>query len=348
MRAPQDVLAARLAGHSAAVAELEVQSSGRLVASLDAAGATMVWLAASLLPVASVPPVNPSTSSDSGTQTHALDDMSSRAPASGAIAWLPAPNATVSSSPNSAASAAAVGAFQADEMLLVADSSRLRLLRLPGDTAKPPLIPLAEAASASMPDGCTAVHQLAAVDSSRGSAVRATVYGRADTAAGGPVVLSWLLSSDDSSSGPTLSIHSAQTLRIADIGAQPATRDASPQRLEFAALLGHAVARLAITQARGQICLHSLTDAAKDGGSQHRTAEQQTELLATASLDAVSPNIAGLSSMPASQRTSDGTAGQGSVSAVALSTSGRHLAAAGPTGAAFVYICPSSFHPAAS
>ena len=339
--APQDVVAARLSGHSTSVTAVAMQASGCLVASLDVAGTAMVWVAASLLPVACVPSVCPSAASDgverAGTASSADVGRDGRSlSGGGALTWLPAPDAVVGMSANGKGGAADAGNSHADELLLAADRSSLRLLHVPADAQKRPMAPLAEAASALMPEGCTAVHQLTAVTSEARSSVKATVYGRADVAGDGPIVLRWQLTSpDEGQKCSELRLHPAGKLHFADIAARaPADNAALQSPPQFAELLSHAIARLAITQAGSQISLYSLSNAAAADNSLSigNNAALEVRLLAAASLDSVGPT-ASSTSATAPLRTANGTSQRRSVSAVALSASGRHLAAAGQEGA---------------
>lgn len=328
---------------------IAVQPSGRLAASLDAAGAAMVWRAADLMPLASVP----AAAHQSGPQC----SVPATQPTAGggakplpkrAIAWLPAPDAAVVSLPRGGGANASKGAEGQTALLLLADPERMRVLRVPASPAVGPAAETTEVAVAAMPDGCEGICKLTVPSGLSGraeqdasSAVSAMVFGLAQMAAGGEVACTWHLTQTDGSHGNTAQLALIDELSIAEVSRQSDVSGAASvlppgPGAGFATLLSHDTAQLATADpGAGVISLYSLRNAAEASSQRRLSADsaeaRQVQLIATAPLsDGARVNNSGTAQR---QRPAKGDAASLRVVDVALSASARQLAAVGTKGA---------------
>ena len=341
-----------MCGHTAPVTAVAINANGRTAASVDATGTAMVWRAAELMPLASVPEAAHSTSSQhSGRGAQPSTDEPSQH-GSGeqqlpgrAVVWLPAPDAAVGIAPSGGVSTHAKGAEGHSELLLLADGERLLVWSVPTKAEVGRAVKPAEAASVPMPEGCVGIRKLMVLAGSTGSTDRgarsAIVFGHAQMAADSEVVYTWHLTLTDLSPGYVVDITLVDELQLADISRHSdvngAAASISPQGAVsgFATLISHDSVQLAMADpAAGVISLYSLRKEAVPG-SQHGVPTdtsdvQQTQLVGTADMRGAGDKL----SQPAQQAR---TAGRGSTSVsvldVALSASARHLAAVGTQGA---------------
>ncbi len=342
-RLPQDVLTARLTGHTAAVTATAVQAGGRLAASVDVAGTAMVWRAADVIPVASVPAAAHNTGSQHSAQGAQLQQSSDgQQPSDRAVAWLPAPGAAVGIVPGSTGIPRAISAEERPELLLLADCECMRVWSIP---AKPALACAAEpreVASAPMPEGCEGICQLTVLPETTGrtgnssSTASATVLTRAQAKGDSEVVYTWHVARNDGSQGDGAQLMLVDELHTVDLR-QHSEGSEIPQRhaAAFTTLLHHPSIQLATADpAAGEISLYRLNSTFVPGSQRDAPADaangQTTQLVATASLREAG---GGLGQPGQQARTANREATSVCVIDVALSASVRQLAAVGTQGA---------------
>ena len=334
---------------------IAVQVSGRLTASMDALGTAKVWRASDLMPLASVSAATPQQGSQRSRQDEQpkSDDVPRHSSAAGqshdrAVAWLPAPDATVGVVPASTGVPPRAKATDGQhDLLILADRERMRVWTVP---ARPDLGRAAEpreVASAPMPEGCQGVCQLAVLTDKIGSTdnssstASAIVLARAQAAGDGEVVYAWQVARNEGSHGIGVQLTLVEELQIADVsrhsdvdGTAPAM---SPQGSAsvFATLLSHeSVQVVTADPAAGQISLYRLHCTSGPGSQSHAQADtsnaQRTQLVATASLRRARGEV---SQPTQTTRTANGEATPACIHDMALSASARQLAAVGTQGA---------------
>ncbi len=307
----------------------------------------MVWRAADLMPVASVPAAAHSPGSQhsaNGAQTP--QSSGGKQPHGRAVAWLPAPGAAVGILPGSTGIPRAKTAEEQPELLLVADRERLRVWSV---LAKPALARAAEpreVASAPMPEGCEGICQLTVLTDKPGSTdnssstASATVLTRAQANGDSEVVYTWHVARNDGSQGDGVQLMLVDELHTVDLRQHCEGGEVPPMPLQrrataFATLLNHTSVQLATADpAAGEILLYRLICTSGPASQRNAPADtsnaKQTQLVATASLHSAGDDA----SQPARKaRTGKEEATSVCVVDVALSASARQLAAVGTQGA---------------